>query len=58
MPKKANTAYLCFTTKNVKRLVEENKGFAYKDGIKKAAEIWNSLDEGARKEYVELSQKD
>ena len=47
-PKKAMSSYLCFTGKNVKKIVDENKGYAYKDGIKKCAEIWNAMDEKAR----------
>ena len=57
-PKKALSSYLCFTTKNVKRIVEENKDFAYKDGIKKCAEIWNAMDDKARKEYTDLAAQD
>ena len=57
-PKRVLTSYLCFTTKNVKKVVEENEGMVYKDGIRKCAEIWNAMDEVARKEYTELSQKD
>ena len=58
MPKKAMSPYLCFTSKNLKRIVEENKGLVYKDAVKKCAEIWNLMDENARKEYIDLAAKD
>jgi hypothetical protein len=54
MPKKAISAYLCFTTANVKKVVE-SEGIPYKDGIKKCAELWNKMDEKARQQYVEAS---
>lgn len=47
-----------FSTKNVKQIVEANEGFAYKDGVKKCAEIWNAMDEAARNEYNDLAAKD
>jgi hypothetical protein len=56
-PKKALSSYLCFTTKNVKKVVER-EGIAFKDGIKRCAELWNQMDDKAKTEYTEASQQD
>ena len=56
-PKKPQNAFLCFTSKHVKTLVEK-QGINHQDGFKKCAEMWNKMDEEAKKEWVDASQQD
>ena len=56
-PKKVLSPYLCFTTTNVKTIVEK-EGITYSQGIKRAAELWNAMDEKAKQPYLKLSAQD
>ena len=56
-PKKGLSAYLCFTTANVKAIAEK-ENISYPMAIKKAAETWNGLNEKAKEPYLKLQADD
>ena len=56
-PKKVLSPYLCFTTANVKTIAEK-ENLPFTQAIKKAAEMWNALNEKAKEPYLKLQAKD
>ena len=56
-PKKVLSAYLFFTTKNVKTIAE-NRKLTYPEAIKAAAKMWNELDSKGKQPYESLSLQD
>lgn len=57
MPKKPSSAYIFFATATVKKIVEEQK-ISYPQAMKKAGEVWNSLDDDGKKPFVAMSSND
>ena len=56
-PKKVLSPYFCFTTTNVKKIVEK-EGISYTAAVSKAAVLWNEMDEKAKQPYVKMHAQD
>lgn len=56
-PKKANSAYIFFTSDKAKSIAEE-KGCAYTEAMKECGRLWNEMDEKAKTKYVKLAEQD
>ena len=56
-PKKVLSPYLCFTTANVKKIAEK-ENLPFTQAIKKAAEMWNALNDKAKEPYLKMQAKD
>ena len=56
-PKNPTSPYIFFNTATVKRLKEE-KGLDHKDAFKQAGEMWNTLSEADKKEWIDMGEKD
>lgn len=57
LPKKPLSAYLFFTTDQVNKIKEKLK-CTHTEAMKKAGEIWNTMNEKERKKYVDMVAKD
>mmetsp|Transcript_8636 Transcript_8636/g.11884 ORF Transcript_8636/g.11884 Transcript_8636/m.11884 type:complete len:154 (+) Transcript_8636:8-469(+) len=57
-PKRAKSAYLCFTQKNRANVVEMNPEAKSKDIMVKLGEKWRGLTPDDKKEYEEMAAKD